>query len=93
VVSGGILAWQLIGSVGGVFTTHYGHVLLVKLTLVGCVLLAAQASRLWVHRHLTVTADEQRAVGSFVASVSAETVLVLAVLVAASVLVTSSPGL
>ena len=49
-------------------------------------------SKSWVGRHLTGSSHRDTAVGSFVASVATETVLVIAVLGAASVLVTSSPG-
>lgn len=95
VVSGTVMAWQLIGSVDGLFSTHYGRVLLAKLLLVGFVLLAALVSKRWVDRTLAsaVAADRNGAVGSFVASVGAETALVAGVLAVASLLVTSNPGL
>jgi copper transport protein len=95
IASGVLLAWQVVGSFHGLWSTHYGHVLLVKVALVGFVLMAALASKRWVEKTLAhaVSTDRTGAIGSFVASVSAETVLVIAVLGAASLLVTSSPGL
>ncbi len=92
VSSGLILSWQIISSVDGFWQTHYARVLLLKLALFGAVLLAAMKSKSWVGRHLTSSSHRGTAVGSFVASVATETVLVIAVLGAASVLVTSSPG-
>jgi putative copper export protein len=92
VSSGLILSWQIIGSVDGFWQTHYARVLLLKLALFGTVLLAAMKSKSWVGRHLNDASHRGTAVGSFVASVATETVLVIAVLGAASVLVTSSPG-
>ena len=92
VSSGLILSWQIISSVDGFWHTHYARVLLIKLSLFATVMLAAMKSKSWVGRHLTGSSHRDTAVGSFVASVATETVLVIAVLGAASVLVTSSPG-
>ncbi|MFL6159799.1 MAG: copper resistance CopC/CopD family protein [Marmoricola sp.] len=93
-LSGTLLAIRVVGSVGDVFTTHYGHVLLVKLTLVGLVLLAAMFSKNWVEGNLAdaVIADRRTAVGSFIVSVGVEVCLVVAVLGVASLLVISHPG-
>jgi copper transport protein len=92
VSSGLILSWQIISSVDGFWQTHYARVLLLKLSLFGTVMLAALKSKTWVGRHLSGSSHRGTPVGSFVASVATETVLVIAVLGAASVLVTSSPG-
>lgn len=92
VSSGLILSWQIISSVDGFWGTHYARVLLLKLALFGTVLLAAMKSKSWVGRHLNNSSHRGTAVGPFVVSVATETVLVMAVLGAASVLVTSSPG-
>jgi putative copper export protein/methionine-rich copper-binding protein CopC len=92
VTSGLILSWQIISSVDDFWQTHYSRVLLLKLALFVTVLLAAMKSKNWVGRHLATTSHREPAVGSFVASVATETVLAFAVLGAASVLVTSSPG-
>ena len=94
VASGLILVWQVIGPIDGFWGTHYSRVLVVKLSLLALVLLAAMKSKRWVDRALAGTADGRRGGGvrSIATSVAAETVLVTAVLGAASVLATSSPG-
>jgi copper transport protein len=95
ITSGVLLAWEVIGSLHGLWSTHYGHILIVKVGLVSGVVLAAMVSKRWVERTLAsaVSAGSSSEIGSFVASVGAETALVIAVLGAASVLVTASPGL
>jgi putative copper export protein len=95
VVAGTVLGWQTIGSVGRVFTTDYGRVLLIKLAVLALVLLIAQGSRSWVSRRLdfaVVLRGDAATVRPFVYSVAAETALVIVVLLAASFLVTASPG-
>jgi copper transport protein len=93
--AGLVLAWQLLGSVHALLHTSYGHLLLVKLGVVGAVLLLAQHSKSWVRHRLDIAVllrGDRATVRPFVYSVAAETGLALAVLTAASVLVTSSPG-
>lgn len=95
VASGSVLAWQVVGTVGAVTGTTYGHILLVKLGLLVLVLLAAYGSKTWVrHRldHAVVLRGEAGLVRPFALSVAAETTLVLLVLAVASVLVTADPG-
>jgi putative copper export protein len=95
IVAGSVLALQTLGSVGRVFTTDYGRVLLAKLAVLAVVLLIAQASKSWVARRLdfaVVLRGDAAAVRPFVYSVAAETTLVVVVLYAASLLVTASPG-
>ncbi|HEY2062666.1 MAG TPA: CopD family protein [Amycolatopsis sp.] len=95
IVAGVVLAGQTVGSVGRVFTTGYGQILLVKLALLAVVLLIAQGSKSWVARRLdfaVVLRGDAATVRPFVYSVAAETVLVIVVLLAASFLVTASPG-
>jgi putative copper export protein len=94
VASGLILVWQLIWPIDGIFATHYSRVLVIKLGLFVLVLTAAMASKRWVDNTLTgsVAARRRTAVRSITASVAAETALISAVLGAASVLATSSPG-
>ena len=94
-ISGAILLWQVVGSVDDFWATDYARVLLVKVALLGLVLIAAMASKRWVDKHLAhaVAMHRETAVRTFAASVAAETVLVITVLGAASVLVTSSPGI
>ena len=94
VISGVALATLMLGSVDAAWQTEYGRVLLAKVATVGLVMLAALASKGWVENRLASAAATRRtsALRPFAVSVAAETVLVVAVLAAASVLVTSSPG-
>jgi copper transport protein len=72
-----------------------GQILLVKVALLAVVLLIAQGSKSWVARRLdfaVVLRGDAATVRPFVYSVAAETVLVIVVLLAASFLVTASPG-
>jgi copper transport protein len=95
VVGGLVLGWQVVGSVSAVFTTDYGRLLLVKLAIFALVLVIAQASRSWVAHRLdfaVVLRGDAATVRPFVYSVAAETTLVVFVIVAASLLVTASPG-
>ena len=103
VASGLILVWQVIGPIDGFWATHYSRVLVVKLSLLVLVLLAAMKSKRWVDQALArATAGTEAGTGygrrgggvrSIATSVAAETVLVTAVLGAASVLATTSPGM
>jgi copper transport protein len=86
--------------------THYGHVLVVKLAIVGLAFLAAAGSRTWVwqtaHPLVTVHAATSAPPGPVVdgrpqlrrlrLSVAAETLLLVGVLVASAMLVTSDPA-
>jgi copper transport protein len=94
VVSGAILLWQIVASVDGFWATHYSRVLMVKLALFALVMLAAMKSKHWVDRRLARAVESRRrtATRSFAVSVAAETLLVVSVLGAVGVLVTSSPG-
>ncbi|NUR62385.1 MAG: copper resistance protein CopC/CopD [Catenulispora sp.] len=95
IAAGLVLAWQLIGSLHGLLATSYGHLLLVKVGIVAAVLLLAQHSKAWVRHRLDVAVlldGDSATVRPFIYSVAAETGLALAILVAAGVLVTSSPG-
>jgi putative copper export protein/methionine-rich copper-binding protein CopC len=93
-VAGTFLSWQLVGSLHGLTSTHYGRVLMIKLALVAAVLAVADQSRRWVARpRLQLVAGETSllSVRPLVASVAIEIVLAVAVLGVASVLVNSSP--
>jgi copper transport protein len=94
VTSGLLLLWDISRGIDGFWATHYARVLIIKLALFSLVMLAAMRSKRWVQTTLAdaVASHRRTAVRSFAVSVAAETVLVLAVLAAASVLVTSSPG-
>lgn len=94
VLAGTALAWQLLGSPSLLLTTAYGRLLLVKLAVFAVILGVAQLSKRWVTRRLdfaVVLRGDSATVRPFVYSVAAETVLVIAVLVAASLLVTANP--
>jgi putative copper export protein len=95
IVAGIGLAWQTVGSVGRVFAGDYGRILLAKLAVLAVVLLIAQGSKSWVTRRLdfaVVLRGDTATIRPFVYSVAAETTLVIVVLLAASFLVTASPG-
>jgi copper transport protein len=87
-VMGALLAWRLVGSVNALLHTGYGHILLVKLGLFAALLLFGLASKTWVDRRLRVAATTR----VLALSVTAETVLAVAVLGVAAFLVTTSPG-
>lgn len=94
IASGLVMLYQIGLPIEGFWTTHYARIFLVKMGLLGVVLVAALMSKRWVDGSLAyaVSTGKQSTVRSFVRSVSAEAVLAIAVLSAASVLVTSSPG-
>lgn len=94
VASGAILLWRIVASVDGFWATDYSRVLMVKLALFALVMLAAMKSKHWVDRRLARAVESRRrtATRSFAVSVAAETLLVVSVLGAVGVLVTSSPG-
>jgi copper transport protein len=93
--AGLVLAWQVVGSFDALLHTSYGQLLLVKAGIVGAALLVAQRSRWWVRRRLDTAVQlrgDAATVRPFVYSLAAETAIILAVLVATSLLVTSDPG-
>ncbi|WP_405614693.1 copper resistance CopC/CopD family protein [Streptomyces sp. NBC_00076] len=93
--AGLVLAWQVVGSYDALLNTSYGHLLLLKTGVLGCVLLAAYASRQWVRTRLDLAVllrGDAATVRSFGYSVAAETGLVLVVLAVTSLLVTADPG-
>ncbi|MEU8411389.1 CopD family protein [Amycolatopsis japonica] len=95
VVAGVVLAWQTVGGWDRLSTTDYGRTLVIKLLVLAVVLVLAQGSKSWVARRLdfaVVLRGDAATVRPFVHSVAAETALVIVVLVAASLLVTASPG-
>ncbi|MET7732726.1 copper resistance protein CopC [Streptomyces sp. NPDC005402] len=93
--AGLVLAWQVVGSYDALLHTSYGHLLLVKTAVLGCVLVAAYASRQWVRTRLDLAVllrGDAATVRPFGYSVAAETGLVLVVLAVTSLLVTADPG-
>jgi putative copper export protein/methionine-rich copper-binding protein CopC len=87
--SGLVLAWQLVGGLSGLLHTSYGRLLLVKVAVFVLVLAAAQRSKAWVATRLCADGATVR---PFLYSVTAETALLVAVLTAATLLVTAAPG-
>ncbi|HJQ07005.1 MAG TPA: CopD family protein [Nocardioides sp.] len=94
VASGLVMLYQLAKPIEDFWSTHYAHVLLVKLALFAVVIVAAMGSKRWVDRSLdhAVATGNTASAHSFATSVAVEAVLAIGVLAAASVLVTSSPG-
>ncbi|MFF1568691.1 copper resistance CopC/CopD family protein [Streptomyces sp. NPDC058293] len=95
VLAGAVLTWQVIGSFGALLHTDYGRLLLLKLAVLVAALIIAQRSRGWVRTRLDIAVllrGDRATVRPFVYSVAAETGLVLVVLAATSLLVTSAPG-
>ncbi len=95
IAAGAVLAWQTVGTWDRLSTTDYGRTLVVKLLVLAVVLVIAQGSKSWVARRLdfaVVLRGDAATVRPFVYSVAAETALVIVVLLAASLLVTASPG-
>ncbi|MFE3857508.1 copper resistance CopC/CopD family protein [Streptomyces griseorubiginosus] len=93
--AGLVLAWQVVGSYDALLHTSYGQLLLVKTAVLGCVLVAAYASRQWVRTRLDLAVllrGDAATVRPFGYSVAAETGLVLVVLAVTSLLVTADPG-
>ncbi|MCW8379645.1 copper resistance CopC/CopD family protein [Streptomyces justiciae] len=95
VAAGAVLTWQVVGSYDALVGTGYGRLLLVKLAVLLSVLALAHLSRGWVRTRLDIAVllrGDRATVRPFVHSVAAETGLVLVVLAATSLLVTSAPG-
>lgn len=93
--AGVALTWAVTGGPDGLLHTHYGRVLLLKLTLLGAALVAALLSKRWVDDRLrlaVVLRGDPVTVRPFVVSVAAEVAFAVAVLGVASVLVSTSPG-
>jgi copper resistance protein D len=58
-VAGGVTnSWYTVGSVDALFATHYGQLLLAKLTLFGAVLVLAAFNRLQLTPQLLIAADK-----------------------------------
>ncbi|HEY2766096.1 MAG TPA: CopD family protein [Pseudonocardiaceae bacterium] len=95
VAAGTVLSWGLVGSWAKLIGTGYGQLLILKIAIFAVVLIAGMASKRWVDRRLDLAVTlrgHAAAVRPFVYSVATETVLVVFVLLAASFLVTASPG-
>lgn len=94
--TGTVLAWRIVGSLHELTSTTYGHLLLVKITLLAVIMAAAFGSKTWVEHRLDfaviLRGSRVGLVRPFVTSVAVETALVLLVLTVASFLVTADPG-
>jgi putative copper export protein len=93
--TGVVLAVRLVGSWHALTHTGYGLLLLAKLAAIAAVLAVAWRSKTWVAHRLelaVVLRGDAATVRPFVVAVAAETLLLVAVLGAASLLVTAIPG-
>lgn len=94
VLAGLALSWQLLGGVGALVTTDYGHKLLLKLVAVALLLVAAQRSKGFVQRRLDLTvilAGDRASLRPLVLSITAEAVLAASVLSAAALVASGNP--
>jgi putative copper export protein len=92
--AGIFMTWQLLGSLHALVSSHFGHVLLVKLAIFVGLIAIAQASKRWVNDRLNlavVLGGDVVTVRPFIASVALEVVLALSLLMAASLLVNTAP--
>jgi copper transport protein len=92
--AGTFMTWQLLGSVHALLSSHFGHVLLVKLGIFVGLIGTAQASKRWVNDRLNlavVQGADVATVRPFIVSVALEVVLALGLLLAASLLVNTAP--
>jgi len=95
VASGTVLAWRMLGGLGELTSTTWGHLLLLKVGLLAGVLAVAYASKTWVAHRLdfaVILRGEAAVVRPFVASVAAETAIVIAVVCIAGFLTTADVG-
>jgi copper transport protein len=95
VASGVLMAWRMLHGLGELTSTTWGHLLLLKVCLLGIVLAAAFASKTWVAHRLdfaVILRGEQALVRPFVLSVLAETAVVLTVVAVAGFLATADVG-
>lgn len=86
-ITGTALAWAILGSVGALWTTEFGRILLVKVILVAVL----GAMGLHNRRTLLPALDSPGSQERFKRTVMAEAVVFVAVLAATSLLVVSNP--
>jgi putative copper export protein len=95
VIGGAVLTWQVVGSMHALTGSSYGHLLIVKIAMFGVIMILGQLSKTWVTRRLDFAValrGDALTVRPFVYSITAEAVLIVFVLFAASFLVTANPG-
>ncbi|HJQ42749.1 MAG TPA: CopD family protein [Jatrophihabitantaceae bacterium] len=93
--SGTVLAWRLLDNAGQLTSTTWGHLLLLKVSLLAVVMGVAAGSRTWVRHRLdaaVILRGDAAVVRPFVLSVAAETAIVTTVLAVAGLLTTADLG-
>jgi copper transport protein len=92
--TGAFAAWRDLGSWGAITGTRQGLLLLLKLSVLGALLLAAAASRRWLRsrRGDGDEGDSWQDVRSLRVSIGAEAALATALLAVTAVLVAAPPG-
>jgi len=89
VLAGGLMAWLILGSVSLLFTSSYGLVLVVKVTLVALLLGLAAANKL---RFIPgMKAGKQQAANHLVRSIELEFIVITSVLIATATLTSVVP--
>jgi len=84
VLAGGLMAWLILGSVSLLFTSSYGLVLVIKVTLVALLLGLAAANKL---RFIPgMKAGKQQAANHLVRSIELEFIVITSVLIATATL-------
>ena len=92
---GTVMSWELVGGLAPLIDTHFGRVLVAKVTVFAMVVVVARRSKRWVDDRLGVAValrGHDSIVRPLVYSVAAEALLAATVVAVASVLVTTSPG-
>jgi copper transport protein len=92
--TGAFAAWRDLGSWGAITGTRQGLLLLLKLSVLGGLLLAAAASRRWLRsrREDGAAGDSWQDLRSLRVSIGAEAALATALLAVTAVLVAAPPG-
>lgn len=85
IVSGGVNAWILVGSLRGLLVTHYGWVLMAKLAVFAIMLAFAAINRFWLSPQLALPASDA-ATRTLTRNAMAEIGLVLLVFIIVGVL-------
>jgi len=89
VLAGGLMAWLILGSVSLLFTSSYGLVLVIKVTLVALLLGLAAANKL---RFIPgMKAGKQQAANHLVRSIELEFIVITSVLIATATLTSVVP--
>lgn len=92
VASGLVNAWFLVGSIGGLFATRYGQLLLIKIALFGLMIGLAALNRYWLVPALAQGFDSRTMQARLRFHIAAEQILGLLVIAIVSVLGTLDPA-